>query len=485
MLGATRPRPTRRGLRRRQHALRCAIALGVAICTAGCGDAPTATTGKPPNLLLVTIDTLRADRLACYGGPSDTGAYLCSLGDAGTRFAWAFATAPYTAPSVASILTGLYASSHGVRQTATSYLPGDVETLPELLRDGGYRTAAFVSNPVLERSRQLDQGFEVFDQRMPRQERNRPGFVERDARSTTDAALAWAQMNAQTPWFLWVHYQDPHGPYDPPGAPPEVDAPEDDPLPLLAGDESGFGGIPAYQALPGVFTREAYERRYRAEIRYLEAHLQRLVVGLDRLGEPPSVLLTADHGEAFGEDGYYFAHGHSVGLDQIRVPLLWRPATATPPTVVAAPVTLVDVAPTLLAAAGLPIPEGWQGRPLPLDGADGEATEQRTVFAEHGQRAAIVSGDRYYARDHGAYDGDPEDEDEAPDGGSFPPRRVHLAADGRGSAYQLAEPKGEDAALERELVRFLTDAARRNAGASHETVSEELRTRLRALGYSD
>jgi len=299
-----------------------------------------------PNLLLVTIDTLRPDRLACYGGPADAGRFLCSLGESGVRFAWAFATAPHTAPSIASVLTGLYPSEHGVRQTAASYLAPGVPTLPALLREAGYATAAFVSNPVLERSRQLDRGFRLYDQRMPRRELNRPGFVERDARATTDAALAWAQMSAAEPWFLWVHFQDPHGPYAPPDAPPARDAPGGTPLPVLEQDESGFGGIPAYLE----------------EIRYLDDHLRRLVEGLDRLGSPPAVLATADHGEAFGEDGFFFAHGHSVGLDQVHVPMLWRPAASTPPRVVARAVSLVDVAPTLLAAAGLDAPAGWPGR---------------------------------------------------------------------------------------------------------------------------
>jgi arylsulfatase len=245
---------------------------------------------------------------------------LCSLADGGIRFEWAFSTAPYTAPSIASILTGLYPSVHGVRQSAVSYLREEFDTLPELLRAAGYETAAFISNPVLERSHRLDQGFGVFDQEMPREERNRPGVVERVAQSATDAALAWAQIAAEPPWFMWVHFQDPHGPYEPPDASMGYDEKGGTRLPVLETDHSGLGGIPSYQALPGLFTREAYERRYADEIRYLDGHLKRLVEGLDALGDPPAVLVTADHGEAFGEDGYYFAHGHSVGLDQIRVP---------------------------------------------------------------------------------------------------------------------------------------------------------------------
>jgi len=491
--------------------------LSAAIACSGSEPAALAT---PPNLLLVTIDTLRADRLGCYGGPADSGRFLCSLGEAGTRYEWAIATAPHTAPSIASVLTGLYPSAHGVRQTAASYLPREIATLPELLRDAGYATAAFVSNPVLERSRQLDQGFGTYDQRMPRRERNRPGFVERDARSATDAALAWAQTSAETPWFLWVHFQDPHGPYDPPDAPPAIDAPGGTVLPVLTQDESGYGGIPTYQALPGVFTREAYEQRYLDEIRFLDAQLRRLVEGLDRLGIPPSILLTADHGEAFGEDGFFFAHGHSVGLDQIRVPLIWRPSPPTRPHVVSQPVSLVDVAPTLLVAAGASAPPGWPGLPLPAEDPDeGPADDApRFVFAEHGRRAAVVTTGMYYARDHGAFEDDDSEEyaDDESDGSggsseaeldaptgsdrdeseayadgpatessaaSFPPRTARLPADGRMPAYVPAD--GGESPLESELVRFLVEADRKAPGATHEVVPEELRARLRALGYGN
>ncbi|MEE9606727.1 MAG: sulfatase, partial [Myxococcota bacterium] len=355
-------RPTRlpaRGRRPRRRWLRlAAAAAGAAL--AGCSSGP-----ERVNLLLVTVDTLRADRLACYGGPPDVGTAICALADRGVRFAWAFSAAPSTAPAVASLLTSTYPKDHGVTQSALTFLHNDAITLTEILRAAGYTTAAFVSNPVLDRHRNLGQGFQVYDQRMTRRERNRKRYEEREAQTTTDAALAWAQVAAQPPWFLWVHFQDPHGPYEPPGAPPAYDDAEERRLSVL-GNHSGRGGIPAYQALPGLATPGAYERRYLAEIRYLDPHLKRLVDGLDALGEPVAVLLTSDHGEAFGEDDYYFAHGHSVGLDQIRVPLIWRSAGPARARVETAPVSLLDVAPTLLRVAGLDVPEGFGGQPLPV-----------------------------------------------------------------------------------------------------------------------
>jgi arylsulfatase len=440
----------------------------------GCGEVPPA---PRPNLLLISIDTLRADRLACYGGPPDVGVELCALAGRGARFEWAFATAPATAPSVASLLTARYPRSHGVSQHARSTLREGVPTLAEALRAAGYATAAFVSNPVLERRKRLDRGFDVYDQRMPRRERNRPGYRERAARETTDAALAWARTASQ-PWFLWVHYQDPHGPYAPPGAPPPRDPPGGEPLPLLD-DDSGAGGVPAYQALPGLRTREGYEARYLAEIRHLDRELGRLVRGLDASQRPPLVVATADHGEALGEDGFFFAHGHSVGLDQIRVPLLLRPADPGPPVVVATPVSLVDVAPTLLRVAGLAAPAGSEGRALPGPAPGGG----RPVFAEHGRQAAVIDGPRYFARDRDpgartAPDGRPWDK-KAP---ALPPRTARLSSD-RALAYTPADGSGPERELEGLLAEYLGQPRLNPAyGAG---LSDEARAGLRALGYEE
>jgi len=448
----------------------CALALALA-CSR---DAPPAR----PNLLLVSADTLRPDRLACYGGPETAGTGICSLALHGARFAWAFSTAPSTAPSVASILTSRHPSQHGVGELADTRLDDAAETVAEVLAGAGFATAAFVSNPVLQRPRNLGQGFEIYDDRMHARERNRP-LRERDAAATTDAALAWARV-VRAPWFLWVHYQDPHGPYEPPGAPPARDAPGAEALPLLA-DHSGLGGIPAYQQLPGARSPEAYARRYLDEVRHLDLHVARLVAGLDALGARPAVLFTADHGEAFGEDGYWFAHGHSLGLDQIRVPLLVRPSTPARPFVFRAAVSTLDVAPTLLRLAGLAAPAAFEGRPLPLAETDA-ADLERVIFAEHRKRLAALRGDRYLARDR---EGFVAPEPDPVSGGRWlplPPRSARLADDGAGlPAYEPVTGDGPAAALSAALARF---AARTPAApGATAPLSDEARAALRALGY--
>jgi arylsulfatase A-like enzyme len=441
------------------------IALLVSLLGMACAREPE----SPPNLLLVTVDTLRADRLACYGGPRDVGSGICALADSGTRFAWAFSTAPYTAPSVASLLTSRYPSRHGVIQSAGSALGSGALSLAETLRSAGYVTAAVVSNPVLDRFRNFRQGFDVYDSEMTRREGTRPA-VEREAAATTDAALTWARERASAPWFLWVHYQDPHGPYEPPGAPPARDAPEASPLPVLE-NESGHGGIPAYQALPELHSAEAYEARYLDEIRYADRHVQRLVAELEALGAAPALLLTSDHGEAFGEDGFYFAHGHSVGLDQIRVPLLWRPPGGGKARVVQRPVSLLDVAPTLLLAAGVEIPPGFQGRPLPIGGVEAGPRE-RALFAEHRRYVAVIADGVYYSRDREV--GRPEP--------LYPTRSAILRGDGALPAYAYPAAPEVPADLERRLGEFLESAPKRSAPARGE-VTPETRRRMQALGY--
>jgi arylsulfatase A-like enzyme len=441
---------------------------------AGCGRE------LPPNLLLITVDTLRPDRLACYGGPAGSGERLCAIFRDGTRYAWAFTPAPYTAPAVASLLTSAYPSVHGVTQSAASFLELGQESVAETLAGAGYTTAAFVSNPVLDRARNFGQGFGVYDAHMSRRELNRRGYVEREAHATTDAVLAWAEVAAEEPWFVWVHYQDPHGPYDPPGAVPRANPPGAALLPRLA-DDSGHAGIPAYQALPGHDTLAAYSQRYLDEIAYLDGELARLAGALDARGRRPAILLAADHGEAFGEDDYYFAHGHSLGLDQIRVPLLYRPAAGRSQSAVAEPVSLLDVAPTLLTLAGVAMPQASQGRVLPGVGPPGGATPARFFFAEHGRQAAVIAGVRVYTRDRGEREGrHGELGQELP---ARPARVAELPEDGPNPPYRPADPAGADAALERELAAHLRGASA--AGARHGEVDPELRERMRALGYAE
>ncbi len=462
---------------------RIAVAAAVVLCLAsGC-----ARDAVPrPNLVLISVDALRPDRLACYGGAADVGTAICALGNAGVRYAWAFSTAPSTPPSIASIHTARLPRDHGVTELASAGLAAEAVTLAETLSAAGYATAAFVANPVLSRGRGLEQGFDVYDDQMQRRERNRP-LLEREAKEITDAALAWVRV-ARAPWFLWIHYQDPHGPYEPPNAglaEDAVDADANAALPALAdqslpalADQSGWRGIPAYQVLGDARQPATYERRYADEIRFVDRQIARLVVGLDAYGNRPAILLTADHGEAFGEDEFWFAHGHSVAIDQIRIPMLWRPSKQEPGRVVATPVSNLDVAPTLLAAAGLPLPASFDGLPLALRETRSAAAP---IFAEHRLRVAAVAGNHYFARDRVPLAAPVP---EPVTGGLVPPlpaRTATLAEDGRFGGYAPLDAAAT-APLESLVAAFLAQPAASGA-ATQRTVDDQTREALRALGY--
>jgi len=431
-----------------------------------------------PDLLLVTVDTLRADALECYGGKPDVGNAICDLASHGVRYAWAFSTAPSTSPAVASVLTGVYPHEHAVQQFATSRLAEDEITVAERLHSAGYATAAFVSNPVLMKGRQMDQGFDVYDDHMTSPERHRQLNIERVAEDTTDAVLRWLET-APSPWFLWVHYQDPHGPYEAPDAPPPQDEPGGHILGRLH-DESGKGGIPVYQQIPGVITLEAYRKAYRNEIRYADRHIARLLQAVEGRGRPVGILLTADHGEAFGEDGYFLAHGHSLGLGQIRVPLLWRPPGGVPPVVLRAPVSILDVAPTLLAAVGLPVPDTLRGRPLPVRSS--EQDPQRVIFAEQRLRTAVVSGDLYYARDREPIVAPVQDRISGGVVRALPPRTALLGDSDALPPYRPAHDEGASEALEPLLSEFI-EAGPAAPEPPPAELPAEVKTRLEALGY--
>jgi arylsulfatase A-like enzyme/tetratricopeptide (TPR) repeat protein len=324
----------------------------VAAASACARPGPTKTAALPsrPNVLLVTIDTLRADHLGCYGRAGASTPVLDALARRGARFETAIAHVPLTTPSHASILTGLTPLRHGVRDNGDFVLPDGIPSVAEAFRDAGYRTAAFVSAFPLDRRFGLTRGFDVYDDRMPHGgDRRRAAYVERPAAQTTAAARAWVEAGPPSPWFLWVHYFDPHSPYEPP--------------PDLA---ARFAG-----------------RAYDGEIAFVDAQLGTLLAFLDtkRLFAGTLVLVTADHGEALGEHGEE-THGVLVYDATLRVPWIMAgpgvPAGAVP-TVVARG---IDVAPTLLELAGaIPARAAMEGRSL-APALRGQAMSDEPAYAE-------------------------------------------------------------------------------------------------------
>jgi arylsulfatase A-like enzyme/tetratricopeptide (TPR) repeat protein len=305
------------------------VIAGSAVTLARRPSAPVTPAGRP-NVLLITLDTVRADHLGCYGARGAQTPTLDALAASGARFATAIAHAPLTAPSHASILTSRTPLGHGVRDNGAYVLPEGVRSVAEDFREAGYKTAAFVSGFPLTRRFGLDRGFETYDDHLPRgSDPRRTAYVERNAGATTDAAIKWLdETSSAGPYFLWVHYFDAHAPYEPP---------------------------PDFAARTG--------SAYAGEIAFVDSQIARLTarIAAGRDGRA-LVLVTADHGESLGEHGED-THGIFVYDATLRVPFIVAGPGITAGTV---PVTVargIDIAPTLRDYAGLP-PRAADGRSL-------------------------------------------------------------------------------------------------------------------------
>ncbi|GIK15775.1 MAG: hypothetical protein BroJett003_07390 [Planctomycetota bacterium] len=384
--------------------------LGIAGWLLGCAGVASAGNGaviadKPVNLILITIDTLRADRLGCYGYRRATSPNLDRFMSRGTRFEWAFSSASYTAPSHISLLTGLYPSFNSVMLDNGRFfkLSGKTVTLAEQCRDAGMRTAAVISNPTLNRRLGLHQGFALYvDLQFDRVHER---YLPKEATATTQEALEILNQVHDAPFFLWVHYQDPHGPYSPPcdlttfaeAAPP----PEKDRILPVGADTSGYKAIPTYQVIEEERAAWRYGLRYDNEILYLDRHIQTLFDRVDELGLTRNtvIVLTSDHGEAFSEDEFFFAHSHSVGLDQVRVPLAIVGPGVPAGKVMTTPIGGVDVYATMTEMIGLKPVEKTSGRSWAAAVRAGKEPEEKPVFCEGFSQRGVAFRGMYYRED--------------------------------------------------------------------------------------
>jgi len=365
----------------------------LALWLGGCGRAAPAD--PRPNVLLITIDTLRADRLGTYGYPLASSPRIDRLATSGVVFERAIAASSRTAPAHASIMTSRYTREHSIGHNNGGTKLID-ETLATRFRAGGYATGAFVGNIMLQARTGFDQGFDVFDAELPEAESNRELVYERIASETSERALAWLRSVRSEPFFLWVHYQDPHGPYTPPkgfrGRMKVLPAAGEEPLSVLP-SEDGWGGIPNYQALEGLEFPSEYESLYADEILYADHWVGRL---LDAVDSHPGardtiVLLTADHGESLGEMNHWFSHGFSTMPSLAHVPFVLR-APGLPPGRRDTTVSHVDIAPTLLELAGLPLPEERSGIALGPVLRGQAAMPDRFVFSDIGREVTAYRG---------------------------------------------------------------------------------------------
>ncbi len=296
----------------------------LAVLAAACGGGAPSTSGPVPpavsstarHVVLVTIDTLRADRVGAYGYAAAKTPAIDAIAAAGLRVGQAFATAPVTLTSHASLLSGLYPPAHGARHNGIAMAPG-VPTLATILKAQGFATGAFVGAFPLERRFGLAAGFDVYGDRLPRLENGKPAD-ERPGEDVVDEALAWRRGTGAARTFLWVHLFEPHAPYRNPtdGRPVAV--------------------------------------RYDEDVAEADRQVGRLVAGLGSERASTLVVVAADHGEAFGEHGEI---GHSLFVydTTLRVPLVLQGPGVVPGTA-PGPLSLVDVAPTVLGLLGVPAP---------------------------------------------------------------------------------------------------------------------------------
>jgi arylsulfatase A-like enzyme len=357
------PRPT---------ALRpCAVALVALLACAGLAACEPAPPQPPPNLLLIVVDTLRADHLGCYGAQRDTTPALDALAAGGVRFQRAWSTAPWTKPAVASIFTGLHPSAHGANRVRSS-LPESARTLAERLHERGYHTAGVVSHDVLSGKNGFAQGFDRY------LEDEAGGHDHVSTRGVTREAMSLLDELASqdAPFFLFVHYFDPHYNY--------LRHPEFGFAAERAGRLDGSQPLVSLRKLgEGLSDEEVGLLRdlYDEEVRFTDEGIGRVLQHLSdlSLSQRTVVAATADHGEAFLEHGWL---GHTRDLYDVllRVPLIVR-APGIAPRVVEQPVSVVSLLPTLLELLGQPADDSLHGPSLvPL--LRGEPLAAQTLYAE-------------------------------------------------------------------------------------------------------
>jgi arylsulfatase A-like enzyme len=351
--------------------------------------APVAGPAGAPNVVLVVVDSLRPDHLSSFGYLRKTSPRIDALANEGTRYTQAFAPASSTRASMAAILTGLVPTAHGVIRKG-DHLPDRVETLAEVLARSGYHTVGFPNDSELTAARGFSQGFAEYRYLAPAvafggdplaaelavyeglrigREGVLPRAIDksmygRPAEYVVDRAAAWLDgpTAATTPFFLYLHFIDPHEPYV-----------------VHPVDGTGYGRRAMRNPSPPLV--DDITRAYDGEITYVDEQVGRLLDELKRHGlyDGALIVVTADHGEELLEHGGWW-HGSSLYDEQIAVPLIVKPPRGGTGRVAEALVSTVDIAPTILAAAGSAVPEAMRGIVLPLYG--GAVPPRDSVFAE-------------------------------------------------------------------------------------------------------
>lgn len=411
---------------------------------AGCGAPP------PTNIVLITTDTTRADHLGSYGYGRPTSPVLDALAAESGRFEWAFSHAPITLPSHTSILSGTLPLFHGVRDNGRFVVPEKLTTLAEIVRDEGYATGAFVSAFVLDSRFGLDQGFQVYDDSYTdewSEEKLRDARIynqmvtDRPADQTTERAIQWLD-GVEEPFFLWVHYYDPHQRYAP----------------------------------PHPYDQRFHDSLYDGEIAFMDAEIGRLLDAVKERfeWEQTAVVVTADHGEGLGQHGEA-THAVLSYDSTLRVGLIVKApkTTGIAPRVIEAPVSHVDILPTFLDFLGLDVPEEVSGRSL-RSLLEGGSRPDRPIYFEtvlprfsFGWETLFGVRSKDWKYVHG------------------PQRELYRLADDRGELYNRATTETDQRRDMEELLFALISSEQpaEPLASSQPSMDPEARQQLAALGY--
>ncbi|MCX7974139.1 MAG: sulfatase-like hydrolase/transferase [Candidatus Aminicenantes bacterium] len=281
------------------------------------------------NVLLITLDTTRADRLGCYGYKQAETPNIDNIARKGVIFTQAYAQVPLTFPSHCCLFTGTYPLYHGARNNGTYYLSSDIITLAEILKAKGLITAAFVSSFTVDSRFGLNQGFDYYDDQFRKGETFKGLNAERRAEEVFISFKTWFEQNYFRPFFIWVHFFDPHLPYDP----------------------------------PSPYKEKFIANPYDGEIAYMDFYVGKIIEALEtkNLLDKTLVILVGDHGEAFGEKG---EDGHGIFLyeETLKVPLIFLAKNRLPSgQVIKTRARLIDLMPTILDFLQLPSPQQIHG----------------------------------------------------------------------------------------------------------------------------
>lgn len=340
---------------------RASLTLAIAVALVGCQTArPDARQG----VILVVVDTARADHFGADGYARNTTPHMDRLAAEGAWFSNAWAQAPWTLPTITTILTGQPPGVHGAGMQNETFYPlrDEIPTLAERLSEASMRTGAVVNVIFCNPSSGLDRGFESYDFRTS----DPTNLGHRNAAATTDAALEWVEQVAEAPFFLLVHYFDTHLTYDPP--PPFDTKFLDEGVPAIA---PGFGNVTDIQALRDgtIPITDAMQTgliaRYDGELGFLDQEFGRLRAGLEAIGrwDDSLIVVVGDHGEEFWDHGG-FEHGHSHHRELLRVPLILRYPDSAANGVRIDRVRQIDIVPTVLNYLGIAIPDDLPGTDL-------------------------------------------------------------------------------------------------------------------------